>query len=108
MTTPNIQLLQSQRLTDEANGGGLMKDTVVPDNTPDNLFSPISRINRTDGNVSLRKAFVMARSADTKAYLGAHVIVAAPPANAGVSALMFQTEDWADERADAADFIESY
>lgn len=108
MTTPNIQLLQSQRLTDNANGGGLMTNIVIPDNQADNLFSPISRINRTDGNVSLRKAIAMARTADTRQYLGAHAIISAPPINPGVSALMFSTESWTDTRAQAANFIESY
>jgi hypothetical protein len=108
MTTPNLQLLQSQRLTDNPNGGGAMTNDVIPDNQADNLFSAISRINRSNGNVSLRKAFAMARSADTKQYLGAHAIIASPPVNEGVSALMFSTGSWSDTRAEAANFVESY
>jgi hypothetical protein len=108
MTTPSIQLLQSQRLSDANDGGGQMTSTVIPDNQADNLFDPISRINRSNGAVSLRKAFAQARTNDNKVYLGAHAIVSSPPTNAGVSALIFTTGSYTDERVDAAESIESY
>jgi hypothetical protein len=52
MTTPDLVLLQTQRLTDNPNGGGQMTNTIIPDNQANNLFGPISRVNRADGNVS--------------------------------------------------------
>jgi hypothetical protein len=108
MTNPDIVLIQSQRLTDAANGGGSMTSTIVPDNAANNLFGPISRVNRADGNVSLRKAIVKALAADTTTYLGAHAIIAQPPSNPDVTALMFSTGSWTDVRTDAVEFIESY
>lgn len=108
MTNPDLVLFQTQRLTDNANGGGQLTSTIIPDNQANNLFGPISRINRADGNVSLRKAIVKALSADTKTYFGAHIIVAAPPTNPDVTSLMFNTDSWTDVRSDAVEFVESY
>lgn len=108
MTNPDIVIVQSQRLTDAANGGGSMTSTIVPDNQANNLFGPISRVNRADGNVSLRKAIVKALAADTTMYLGAHAIIAQPPTNPDVTALMFSTGSWTDVRSDAVEFVESY
>lgn len=108
MTNPDIVIVQSQRLTDAANGGGQMTSTIIPDNQANNLFGPISRVNRADGNVSLRKAIVKALAADTTMYLGAHIIIAQPPTNPDVTALMFSTGSWTDTRSNAVDFIESY
>lgn len=108
MTNPDIVIVQSQRLTDAANGGGSMTATIVPDNQANNLFGPISRVNRADGNVSLRKAIVKALATDTTMYLGAHIIIAQPPTNPDVTALMFTTGSWTDTRADAVEFVESY
>lgn len=108
MTNPDIVIVQSQRLTDAANGGGQMTSTIIPDNQANNLFGPISRVNRADGNVSLRKGIVKALAADTTMYLGAHIIIAQPPTNPDVTALMFSTGSWTDTRSNAVDFIESY
>lgn len=108
MTNPDIVIVQSQRLTDAANGGGQMTSTIIPDNQANNLFGPISRVNRADGNVSLRKAIVKALAADTTMYLGAHAIIAQPPSNPDVTALMFSTGSWTDVRSDAVEFVESY
>lgn len=108
MTTSNIALLATQRLSDADNGGGQMTGTIIPDNQADNLFADISREDRTAGRVNLRKAIMMALSADTKTYLGAHAIVATPPADPDVSVLLFSTGSWTDVRTDARNFIESY
>jgi hypothetical protein len=108
MTNPDLVLLQTQRLTDNPNGGGQMTNTIVPDNQANNLFGPISRVNRADGNVSLRKAIIKALSADTKTYFGAHIIVASPPSNADVTAMIFSTGSWTDVRSEAVEFVQSY
>jgi hypothetical protein len=108
MTISDIALFATQRLTDNANGGGQLTANIIPDNQANNLFGPISRIARADGNVSLRKAIAKARAATTQTFFGAHAIVAAPPANPDVSVLMFSTDSWTDVRSQAADFIESY
>jgi len=111
MTALNVALLATQRLSDAANGGGEMTSNIIPDNQADNLFLDISREDHTAGRVNLRKAMMMALSADTKVYLGAHAIISAPPADADVSVCMFDpggTDAWTNVRTDARDFIESY
>ncbi len=54
----NIKLFASQRLTDEDDGGGRATGEVVIDSQVNNLFRDISRIDRTVGDVSMRKVFV--------------------------------------------------
>ncbi len=54
----NIKLFASQRLTDEDDGGGRCTGNVVADGQVNNLFRDIGRIDRTDGDVSMRKVFV--------------------------------------------------
>ncbi len=51
----NIKLFTSQRLSDEDDGGGRATGNVVTDGQVNNLFRDISRINRTIGDVSMRK-----------------------------------------------------
>ncbi len=64
----NIKLFESQRLTDEDNGGGRATGEdngggratgeVVVDGQVNNLFRDIYRIDRTVGDVSMRKVFM--------------------------------------------------
>ncbi len=54
----NIKLFESQRLTDEGGGGGRETGHVVADGQVNNLFRDISRIDRTVGDVSMRKVFM--------------------------------------------------
>ncbi len=54
----DIKLYASQRLTDEDNGGGRATGDVVVDGQVNNLFRDISRIDRTVGDVAMRKVFV--------------------------------------------------
>ncbi len=51
----NIKLFASQRLTDEDDGGGRATGNVVADGQVNNLFRDLSRIDRTVGDVSIRK-----------------------------------------------------
>ena len=54
----NIKLYESQRLSDEGDGGGRTTGHEVIDGQVNNLFRDISRIDRTVGDVSMRKVFV--------------------------------------------------
>lgn len=104
----DIQLLASERLTDADDGGGKMTGTVIESGQVNNLFPDISRLDRTYGRLSLRKAFMSVRSQNTDTYLGAHVIVTDPPADDKVSVTMFTTGSPSDLRINAQDRIESY
>ena len=104
----DVKLLESQRLTDNPDGGGQMTSTEVPDNQVNNLFGDISRINRVNGNVSIRKVYALAQTNDTATFAGAHTIVAQPPLDPAVSALVFSTNSWTDTRDAAKNAIESF
>ncbi|UYM16377.1 hypothetical protein [Endozoicomonas euniceicola] len=54
----DVKLFESQRLSDEEDGGGRATGTEVIDGNINNLFQDISRIDRTIGDVALRKAYV--------------------------------------------------
>lgn len=108
ITAADIKLMQPERLTDESDGGGSMTGLPVIDAEINNLFEDISRINRTYGNVSLRKAFLKVDTASADLYLDSHAIISAQPADPNVSGLIFTTDNFYDERGEARQRIESF
>lgn len=109
----DIKLFRSERLTDNPDGGGLATSTVVVDGEINNVFDDISRIDRVNGDLSLRKVFALADGENTDLYSGVHAIVAAPPLDPRVSAVIFRTRRgtqyaWGDERAEAQAAVERY
>ncbi|WP_299735390.1 hypothetical protein [uncultured Endozoicomonas sp.] len=104
----DVKLFESQRLTDEEDGGGRVTGNEVIDGNVNNLFRDISRIDRTIGDVALRKAFVGISTDNNDPYLGSHLILTEPPKDKNVSVLLFDTDSQTDERGNARDRIESY
>lgn len=104
-----IKLFRPQRLTDNPDGGGLATATVVVDGEVNNVFDDISRIDRVNGELSLRKVFAIADTEDTELFSDLHAIVQAPPLDPRVSSVIFRTNTgWGDERADAQNYVERY
>ena len=104
----DIKLFESQRLSDEGDGGGRATGHVVIDGQVNNLFRDISRIDRTVGDVSMRKVFVGVSTDNADPYLGAHAILTEAPEDERVGVVLFNTESQNDERDDARNRIESY
>ncbi len=104
----DVKLYESQRLNDEEDGGGRVTGTEVIDGNVNNLYRDISRIDRTIGDVALRKAFVGISTDNNDAYLGAHVILTEAPTDQNVSVLLFNTDDQVDVRKNARDRIEAF
>ena len=104
----DIKLMASERLTDYDDGGGEMTGSEIVDGQLNNLFPDISRLDRTYGRVSLRKAFAAVMTENTDMYYGSHAIITDPPDDDNVHVTLFSTEDNYDERLDAQDHIESY
>jgi len=100
--------MQPERLTDDEDGGGQMTGLEVIDGDINNLFEDISRVNRTYGNVSMKKAFLKVDTATADLYLDAHSILSAQPSDPNVSGLLFTTNDFYDERASARQRVESF
>lgn len=108
ITSDDIKLMQPERLTENSDGGGQMTGLPVIDGDINNLFDDVSRIDRTYGDVSLRKAFLKVDTPTADLYLDAHSILSAQPADPNVTGLLFTTEDFYDERASARSRVESF
>ena len=104
----DIKLLKSAVLDDVPEGGGMATGIAVVDGVSNNLFPDISELDRTYGRIALRKVFPAVLTDDTDGYYGSHVIVAKPPSDAHVSATLFSTKSWSDQRTAAQARLESY
>jgi hypothetical protein len=104
----DVKLFAPQRRTDNPDGGGLATATEVVDGQVNNLFDDISRIDRVNGELALRKAFAIAATADTALYSDLHVTVAAAPQDPRVSTVLFQTGVWDDVRDGAKAAVERF
>ena len=108
ITSNDIKLMQPERLTENEDGGGQMTGLPVIDGDINNLFEDISRIDRTYGSVSMRKAFLKVDTATADLYLDSHAILSAQPEDPNVSGLLFNTNDFYDERDAARQRVESF
>ncbi len=109
ITTADVKLLSSERMTDFEDGGGMVRgNVVIADGVSNAIFPDISELDRTYGRVNLRKVFPGVQTTDTDTYYGAHVIIEDGPDDPLVSATLFSTENWVDERDNAVSRLESY
>jgi len=103
-----IKLMQSQNLDDTDEGGGEKTVHEVVDGNVNNLFPDISRLDRTYGRVSLRKAFLSVNTDDRSVYYGSHIAITEQASDPLVNVTFFTTEDWFDMRPAAINAIEQY
>ncbi|MBN2855907.1 MAG: hypothetical protein JXK51_06660 [Halothiobacillaceae bacterium] len=108
LTDQNIRLMASEVLADVPEGGGRMSGVEVIDGVSNNLMPDVSDLDRTMGNVALRKAFPAVLADNTDTYYGVTVIVDKAPIDPNVSVTLFTTKSWTDHRADAVSRMESY
>jgi len=106
--TKDLVIYKSERLTDNDDGGGKYSGKVIVDGQSNNLFDDISELNRTTGDVSMRKIFPAVITSDTDKLMGATVFISELPKDPNVSALLFSTRNWTDERKSAKNRVESY
>lgn len=106
--TNNLVIYKSERLTDTPDGGGKYSGQVVQDGISNNLFNDVSELDRTVGDVSMRKVFAGVTSEDTDTLMGATVFVSENPSDPNVSALLFSTESATDTRNSAQNRVENY
>ncbi len=106
ITVDKLQFFQSERMTDEDDGGGRMTATEIVSGADNQIFDDVSDVDRAAGDVSLRKVYAAVTSADTDKYLDAGVVVFREPADPDVSVLAFSTASFYDERADLQDRLE--
>ena len=96
ITNDDVKLFESQRLSDEEDGGGRVTGREVIDGNVNNLFQDISGIDRTVGYVALSKAFIGVSTDHNDTYLGSLLILTEPPQDKNVSVLLFNTDSQTD------------
>ena len=106
--TKDLVIYKSERLTDNSDGGGKYSGVVVQDGISNNLFNDVSEMDRTMGDVSMCKIFPAVTTNDTDLLMGATVFVSELPEDPNVSALLFSTKNWTDERQSAQNRVENY
>lgn len=107
--TNNLKLLASERIKTDANdGGGKNSGREIIDGESNNLFNDISEMDRTTGKASIQKIYAAVHTDDTDTLMGATVFISKLPDDPNVSAALFSTESWDDERTAAKNRIENY
>lgn len=106
--TKDLVLYKPERLTDTDDGGGKYSGQMIEDGQSNNLFNDVSELDRTMGDVSLRKLFPAVTTGDTEVLMGATVFISKNPKDPNVSALLFSTKSWIDERKSAKNRVENY
>lgn len=106
--TKDLVIYESERLTDNADGGGKYNGQVIIDGQSNNLFDDVSELDGAMGDVSMRKIFPAVTTNDTDKLMGATVFISENPKDPNVSALLFSTKNWTDERQAAQNRVENY
>lgn len=94
----DLKLFQSERMTDNADGGGQMSGTEIVSGQENQIFDDVSDVDRAAGDVSIRKVYAAVTSATADKYLDAGICVFANPADPAVSVAAFSTGSFFDER----------
>ena len=100
LTRDDIKLMASERLTDDADGGGYMTGNVIQDGVENNLFPDISEVDRAQGALDYRKPFVFLGADNQDAYYGANVILDGAAADTAVTALLAESESVSEVRSE--------
>lgn len=108
ITENNIKILSAERNTDNPDGGGRLTGNVLQSGVDNNLFDDVDPLSRVTGNVQLRKFGAAVVAAGTDKYMGARLMIAKPPSDPKVHALLFTPQFPDDTRADAVDKMSSF
>lgn len=106
--TKDIVIYKAERSSDTSDGGGKYSGQIIMDGQSNNLFNDVSELDRTLGDVSMRKIFPAVSTNDTDLLMGATVFISETPKDPAVSALLFSTGSYTDERKSAQNRVESY
>ncbi|MGE8210954.1 MAG: hypothetical protein ACN6RH_15780 [Stenotrophomonas rhizophila] len=108
ISATDIKMRQTQRLTDNPDGGGRMVQAEIVDGQMNNLFPDIGDEERTTGRATLRKMFVHVDTPGTDVLKDAIGVLLDPPVDPRVTVTMFATGSYSDVRLDAKNRVESY
>ncbi len=104
----DIKLRESERMTDNPDGGGRRTSRVIADGVAGNIFPKVSHLDSVYGRVNLRKVYGHVDTPNLDMFAGAYLIVTDAPDNNRISVVAFSTANDYDNRTAARDRIESY
>ena len=104
----DIKLLESDNMSDVADGGGGMTANVILDGVSNNIFDDISTLDRVYGAVHMRKLFAAIQTLTTDKFFGSMVLLSKLPKDKKIGVNLFSTGDWFDRRQAAQQRVESY
>lgn len=107
ITVSDLKFFQSERMTDEADGGGRMSAIEIAPGAENSVCDDISDVDRAAGDVSIRKFYAAVTNPEPEKYLDAGIAVFKPPADPAVSVVIFSTGDFYDERQQLKERLES-
>lgn len=107
LTQQDLQVYLSQRNTDTPDGGGKMTATVLT-GEDNQLFPPVSDVDRVNGRVNARQLYCAVLKPVAAALWGANVIIGEPPKSPNVSFLIFAADHYGQERKAAMARVEAY
>ena len=108
ITENDIKILAAERATDNPDGGGRITGNVLQSGVDNNLFDDVDPLARVTGNVQLRKFAAAVVAPGTDKYMRARLMIAKPPADPKVHALLFTPQYPDDTRADAVNKMSSF
>ena len=106
ITTADLKFFQSERMTDNTDGGGRMSSVEIVSGTDNMIFDDLSDVDRAVGDVSIRKVYATVTSANTDKYLDAGVVVFKEPADPALNVVTFSTGGFFDTHTDLKNKLE--
>lgn len=103
----DLRFFQSERMTDNDDGGGRMSGVEIAAGNTSRVFDDISDVDRAAGDCSIRKIYATVTSDTADKYLDAGVVIMKPPADPNASVLLFSTGSFYDEHSALRNKIES-
>lgn len=106
--TGDIKIFESDTMSEAVEGGGAITGNVIIGGQSNNIFEDISKLDRTNGAVKMRKIFPAVSLQTQDKYFGAHLIITKLPKDQKLGVNLFNTKDWFDRRPAAQSRVESY
>ncbi|MBN8887601.1 MAG: hypothetical protein J0I77_17890 [Rudaea sp.] len=108
ITSQDIKLRQSERMTDFDDGGGQMSAVEIVDGVVDNVFGDLAELDGVTGHTVMRKIYAQVDVPGTDTYMRAFAFLSSPPADPNESVVAFDTGSYSDQKADAANYVQNY
>lgn len=106
LTRTDLKFYPSERLADYPDSGGLALGTPIKGEANE-IFDPISGVERTSGGYAMRLIYAGVQRADDEPLIGANVAITKPPVDDSVSYLL-TTANFGELRSSGVSRVENY